>query len=904
MAETSLTFLPFLKRQPPVPIEENTPGQLSARLDLKIIDNDNNEHPVGVHSLILRGPGDIIGLSPNVIARAEPRPGTHDFEPNYFPFLEFVDPDFLWRYSLDIVETSSRRAHPWLSLIVLSAAEMEEMRKDNIEVIGLLEERRQLLSVRGKHLPKIEDAWATAHVHLSGVDQPLETFIDSHPARHCCRLFAFRQLAAQTRYTAFLVPNYKIAIQAAFGLSPADGGNQKAWVNPLDNEIIKLPIYFSWSFSTSESGDFEQLARNLKPTAADAKKIGTRAVDANLVKSSAGIDLKCYFLREGALAAPGYSANPENKKSLVITGAMLESLNESLKTLSDTEVKETGDEEDPLITLPVYGRYFRKTSVVTMAENGQWPEPTPWIHELNLHFRNRVGAAFGTTVVQKNQEQYMRKCWAQVGDIRLANERRRRIQAGYLIAQTLENKHIKPLTDERFVLFSSPFHAHVTLENRSDTVSTKQALGDSGISPGILTATFRRVAHRQVDIKRVKPCHAFERAKSGLPVRPLQLGARPLLTNVPTLFGNLLNQIPAADKVLSMPKQPVIPVQPIETSGNFRARFDIKKVLQDKLGAILVVNKNHGLNIPEDFDPIMAAPKIDAPLYCELAALSHDYVLPGIEHLENNGVTLCEENRRFIEAYMAGLNHEMGHELVWRGYPSDRRGTIFSYFWDQVVAKDPPPDIEEIHRWGHTLGSNKRMVAQHANLVVVIKGDIIRRYPWTIVYAFRIAPRGNYWSKAYPDNNPPMTGDYVIDPIFRAQIGVDILCVGFPFSLQDVRGPARDGEYYFILQENQDLPRFGLDVAGSKRIKGCQHPPTAVNDLSWSDVSLDKAGYITDFEHAPFADGGSKPTTSATIAFKTYQLLIRVGIHASELLPEIDPSSFYQVFTGPTQLAR
>ena len=41
-----------------------------------------------------------------------------------------------------------------------------------------------------------------------------------------------------------------------------------------------------------------------------------------------------------------------------------------------------------------------------------------------------------------------------------------------------------------------------------------------------------------------------------------------------------------------------------------------------------------------------------------------------------------ETNRRFVEAYMVGLNHEMGRELLWRGYPTDQRGTYFDAFWD------------------------------------------------------------------------------------------------------------------------------------------------------------------------------------------------------------------------------
>ncbi|MCP4403231.1 MAG: hypothetical protein GY801_38725 [bacterium] len=909
MAETSLTFLPFLKRQPPLPIEESKPGQLAATLKLKIVDNKGDENSVGSQVLTLRGPGDILGISRNMIARVEPPPRTHDFEPNYFPFVEFVDPDFPWRYSLDTVVASSHKVHPWLSLIVLSAEEIDEMSNDNIEVISLLEDRRQFLSVLGKYLPKLEEAWATAHVHFSGLNQSAAAFIESRPAGHCSRLFCFRRLAAESNYTAFLVPNYKIAVQAAFGLDPGGTGKNKAWLNPGDSDIIKLPIYFSWSFSTSEFGDFEYLARNLKPGSIDAKKVGTRAVDAKLVKSSAEIDLNCYFLREGALAAPGYSVNPENKKALFITGTMLDSLNESLESSKGSANNNIEDDEDPLITLPVYGRYFRKTGEVKMPENNGWSAPSPWIHELNLHFRNRVAAAFGTTVVQKHQDEYMRKCWAQVDEIRQANEQRRRTQAGYLMAKTLENKHIKPLSNERFVLFSSPFHAHFALEKQGETVSLKKALDDSGISPGLISSTFRRVAHRQVGIKQVNPTHAFERAKSGFQVQSYQMKSQSRSTDIPRFSGNLLNRLPASDLQASAPKQEVIAVYPIDTSDDFRAKFDIKQVLQDKLNAVVVLKKNHTLNIPDNFDPIMAYPRIDDPMYKGLTELSKDYFFPGIENLENNGVTLWEENRRFIEAYLVGLNHEMGRELVWRRYPTDQRGTIFSYFWDAVVANDPPPDIKEIHRWRNHLGGNKNEVEQHANLILIFKGDLIRRYPETIIFALKITPKGNYWSEEHPDNNPLDEENHKIDAIFRAQVGEDILCVGFPFSLEHVQGSTRNGEYYFILQENQVLPRFGLDVAGSKRIKeapGCQHQPIDVNELSWSHVTLDDAGYITDFVQAryPFANDPPKPTTSATIASKTYQQPIQVAIHASELLPEVDMSPFYQTFTGPTTLAK
>ena len=45
-----------------------------------------------------------------------------------------------------------------------------------------------------------------------------------------------------------------------------------------------------------------------------------------------------------------------------------------------------------------------------------------------------------------------------------------------------------------------------------------------------------------------------------------------------------------------------------------------------------------------------------------------------------------QTNRRFVEAYMVGLNVEMGRELLWRGFPTDQRGTCFAQFWDTRSA--------------------------------------------------------------------------------------------------------------------------------------------------------------------------------------------------------------------------
>src|SRR2546425_881271 len=95
--------------------------------------------------------------------------------------------------------------------------------------------------------------------------------------------------------------------------------------------------------------------------------------------------------------------------------------------------------------------------------------PTHWTEELNLDFRNRIAAGIGTKVIQKKQEEYLKKCWMQVGDLRLANEKLKKAQAAKHLSASLDRRYLKPLSDEKFTLLTFPFHSHFAfqLQNKS-----------------------------------------------------------------------------------------------------------------------------------------------------------------------------------------------------------------------------------------------------------------------------------------------------------------------------------------------------------------------------------------------------------------------------------------------------
>jgi hypothetical protein len=88
------------------------PGTLTVRKGASETEDVTRE----VH---LHGPGDVIRLDTRQIIRREPRPGTSDFEPNYFPLVEFDAPELPWLFS---PEPGDDRLKPWLALVVLPRA--------------------------------------------------------------------------------------------------------------------------------------------------------------------------------------------------------------------------------------------------------------------------------------------------------------------------------------------------------------------------------------------------------------------------------------------------------------------------------------------------------------------------------------------------------------------------------------------------------------------------------------------------------------------------------------------------------------------------------------------------------------------------------------------------------------
>lgn len=341
-----------------------------------------------------------------------------------------------------------------------------------------------------------------------------------------------------------------------------------------------------------------------------------------------------------------------------------------------------------------------------------------------------------------------------------------------------------------------------------------------------------------------------------------------------------------------------------------------------------------GLNLPiaEVFVEAMAYPEFDTPMYKPLVDQSSELFLPNIQLIEQNTITLLKTNQKFIEAYMVGLNHEFARELLWREYPTDQRGSYFRQFWDVSSFFDPDEgdqeklreklrDIPPLHRWSRfsALGAHDHRETDGAveeEVVLVIRGELLKKYPTAVIYAHRAKwqmtngsidntkERQFMEAADLPASQQANPLKFLIKtPLYEAKINPDIYFFGFDLTVDEAQGdpgtePDDDPGWFFVIKERPGEPRFGLDIDKQPQIN-------VWNDLSWDDV-LPGAGSFIGTNHAfglddPHDDSSLQEkfeqydedvqvtwtpgTNAAELAYILYQVPVLVGVHASEMLP-------------------
>ena len=310
---------------------------------------------------------------------------------------------------------------------------------------------------------------------------------------------------------------------------------------------------------------------------------------------------------------------------------------------------------------------------------------------------------------------------------------------------------------------------------------------------------------------------------------------------------------------------------------------------------------------------VMAHPVFTQPMYKPLRDISSEFLVPNLDLIPNNTISLMETNQRFIESYMVGLNHEMGCELLWREFPTDQRGSYFRQFWDvgDVVNRIPTKtkeqlesellDITKLHTWESNteLGSHSNRPLpeggdkDESRVVLVVRGDLLKKYPTVVIYAQRAmwTQEGQRNVRVLDQGNPAET---IKHPIFKAEIEPDIRFLGFDLTKKVAKGSKvfadSDPGWFFVLQERPGEPRFGLDI------KSDDSPelPLNWNQLAWEHLSNSATLEVVNFDSHQPPEGSITDApdnqfgwgeNAADMAYILYQVPVMVAFHAGDMLP-------------------
>jgi hypothetical protein len=1016
-------FVPWLRQG--ISTQTNaTDGQpvtlrASVHVDVSIGGGSESATPIGL-DIALFGPSDVKAFDTRAIVRHWPTRDVFEVEPNYFPLLELFPADVAWRYT-PVRANAQSRLRPWLALIVLRDDEIDSMQGPTSDRAS-----SKLKTNANAPLPLIDQLWAWAHVHVDGMDAidpaAMDGLLASASHQVVARLLCPRRLDAKTTYTAFLVPTLEATRLAALGqkVDTSIDATLPAWKN--DGSAVELPVFYSWRFATSDTGDFETLARRIVAQALP-KEVGTRPMDV----SNAGMGLPAAASTQLAVES---ALRALDSQSTAWDSAERQAWTTPLATLlnlADQRLAQAGAPRT--LVPPLYGRWYAATGMLDPAGL------PPWFDDLNADPRLRVASALGWRVVQDQQQQLLAGAWAQVERVREANEQLRNAQLAREAAIRMYERNVLVMPSATLTAVTQALHARVLLAvaatpggasaggaSGAATQTLRAAILASPLRSGVLHPALQRIARplgpvgvRQGRALVKAPPTLVARVNSGVlaiappPKTPTQmvtpsraateiapawltpqfadwLGKIPkqlwLVIDVvlelvlaawpsfsdPTLRGELVQLLTEVQQVLhagaspsddlkrriaardgTLTSQQILAAPPAKgfvaaellpdgtlppatansapEDTRFRfalaAAFDgvnvtptagevlrpinldavanvMKTALDPRVTVAASILRRVGVTLPwhppDPLDQVMAAPTFPQPLYRYLYGVSPDWLLPGFDALPRDVVSLAHTNERFIEAFMLGANDEMGRTLLFNEYPTDQRGTYFRQFWDVSGVPNPEPDINPITAWPKTaaLGQNSTRPGIDSYLVLILRAELLRRYPNMLIYAVQAAwnPDG---SRSVPKTNP-----VELQPEFNGKLGLGAGFWGFKLDIADARGaptPAQGAAgWYFALQEHTSEPRFGLEPAGDT-FGGA---PTGWQTIAWSDLAtssntlaqipyvdlgaaLPNVGAIVDPKNARWhvADGAR----ASDLAYITYREPVRLLVHASRMIP-------------------
>ena len=596
----------------------------------------------------LLGPGDVAAVNRSMISRVEPQSGLRGFEPNYMPFLEFVDADFPWRYSLD--SGNRNRLKPWIVLIALTPDEFEFVEA------GASMLPRIRVKIPSNSLPDLAQSWAFAHVQVA-----LATASDtvsgsmSDPVRHFSRLLCPEgsKNGAPISFSWFLPT--KSARLAALGSKEAPTAfDASAW-SVASTEPVDLPVYYQSRFVTDSLQDLETLLRRLRALTSEEIDAAGAAKQASAAAPGyypGYANPGATFEIQGALSQPdAVQVGLETDQAL--TRLMTGTLHEVIKAEADSE---DVNGPDPLVAFPPYGwRYRQETSVARSRATQQ-----RWFDLINLDLKFRHAAGLGAETVRRNQELFAKRCWEQYEEVPDANRRLARLNAAAVLAQRVSDKHVARLSPDTLLTLAEPIQPYVKAVGGAAVVDE---LRRNGAPSSFASRGLRRIsAKRAVTVEvlghgpvRSVPAPAIPGDATSNPVtRPLQsartdrindtlLARQGLAAPIASAVSPFLLADRFADAV--RPRRVGVRVRAFESAAwSARLTDTLTKLPRVKaeltIDGLLPVERN-------EIKPVYRSPVIEEPLSNCSREFAADAILTDASRIPPDTVAIFEENRRF-----------------------------------------------------------------------------------------------------------------------------------------------------------------------------------------------------------------------------------------------------------------
>lgn len=773
---------------------------LGVELDKKV-DHTRVEKLLDGQEIQLMGPADVKWVQKKAISRISPPEGakTRLFK-EYLPYVEFFEEDLPWRYTP--VATTDADFRPWMTLIAVKEDEVSFHVNSNGTKLATLQigsEERY-----GEIFPNAKLLFNVAHVQIdSAVEVTRENvndLLDENPDCGISRILCTSILEENSSYVALLIPTYELGRLAGLGLSVDDVRLGKcAWENLLANQNqrpdgLTFPVYFKWKFRTSiVKADFKTLASRLFFTGEKEYDQMKAYLDVDI--SQSGLE-DVYFDEEKVMDVPAAlmldKKNLKPRKEDDSYTTALKDLLELNPVLKENETGEINMEEDPWIVPPVYGARHLLTTQAQFANN-----QIDVVKEVNLQLKNRVAAGMGSAIVKKNQEQFVNRAWKKVEKINQLNQAIR------------EYYQMKQVSEKATAKYSAKAQKSIaTKKNKALLMDVaNRSLQTAGIYRHQVSADNLLDASKEMI-----PINQQEQSvKSGITVKELsalfstEVWEKIIGEESPN-WESAKNALEKSKSYLKEQlKMDLKADEPCEEENPEAINPDV--IGENRVDEILAKygyteDNQLSANLDSKY-PVMAYPDFLEPTFYYLREYSDSYVIPSAASLLKDSITYFRTNPQFEEAFLMGMNTEMGQELLWREYPTDQRGSYFRKFWDQEDLPDKGQlekyyDVKPLHQWKGRLGQN-HMVGKNGMLVFVIRGELMQSYPSASVYLSKKV--GGLLKKE-------------LTPCMSSWLTDEILLVGF----NNLQSDALAG--YYLTFEQQPLSLQFERVKGSNSISG------------------------------------------------------------------------------------